>query len=170
MNRYPLWKYLLILVVLGVGLTYALPNIYAPDPAVQISGYSADLKVDEKTLGVIEGALKSADIPYKSAAIEESGSALLRLNHFNDQLRAQTAIEDTLNAVASRKGGGNQYIVALNSAQNTPQWLRDLGAKPMNLGLDLAGGVHFVLEVDTPKAVSDRLADAEEVVKKAIHN
>lgn len=168
MNRYPLWKYLLILVVLGVGLTYALPNIYAPDPAVQISGYSADLKVDEKTLGVIEGALKSADIPYKSAAIEESGSALLRLNHFNDQLRAQKAIEDTLNAGASRKGGGNQYIVALNSAQNTPQWLRDLGAKPMNLGLDLAGGVHFVLEVDTPKAVSDRLADAEEVVKKAI--
>ena len=168
MNRYPLWKYLLILVVLGLGIIYALPNLYAPDPAVQISGYSADLKVDEKTLTIITKSLDDAGVAYKKAELESSGSALIRLNHFDAQLTAQKAIEQALASGASRKGGGDQFIVALNSAQNTPQWLRDFGASPMNLGLDLAGGVHFVLEVDTPKAVKDRIADAEEVIKNAV--
>lgn len=167
MNRYPLWKYLLLLVVLGLGITYALPNIYAPDPAVQVSGYSADLKVDERALKQIEKALTDANIAYKSAVLEESGSALVRLTALDDQLKAQKAIEDRF-GVLKRKNEGDKYIVALNSAQTTPQWLRDLGASPMNLGLDLAGGVHFVLEVDTPKAVTDRLLDSEDVVKKAI--
>ncbi|HEY7772810.1 MAG TPA: protein translocase subunit SecD [Marinagarivorans sp.] len=168
MNRYPLWKYLLILVVLGLGIIYALPNIYAPDPAVQVSGYSADLKVDENALAQIEQGLNDAGIAYKSAVLEEGGSALIRLTALEDQLKAQRAIEDAINRKNARKGEGDKYIVALNSAQTTPQWLRDLGASPMNLGLDLAGGVHFVLEVDTPKAVNDRLADSEEVVKKAV--
>lgn len=167
MNRYPLWKYLLLLVVLGLGITYALPNIYAPDPAVQVSGYAADLKVNERALKQIEKALKEAGIAYKSAVLEEKGSALIRLEQLDDQLKAQKAIEKELRK-QKRKGEGDKYIVALNSAQTTPQWLRDLGASPMNLGLDLAGGVHFVLEVDTPKAVNDRLLDSEDVVKKAI--
>ncbi|MDZ7925242.1 MAG: protein translocase subunit SecD [Marinagarivorans sp.] len=168
MNRYPLWKYLLILVVLGLSIIYALPNLYAPDPAVQISGYSADLKVDQKTLDIITQSLDDAGVEYKKAELENSGSALIRLHHFDVQLKAQKAIEQALAGGASRKGGGDQFIVALNSAQNTPQWLHDLGASPMNLGLDLAGGVHFVLEVDTPKAVKDRLVDAEEVIKNTV--
>ncbi len=165
MNRYPLWKYLLLLVVLGLGIVYAMPNLYAPDPAVQVSGYSADFTVDEKALNKITTALDSANIGYKSAALEEGGSALIRLNAIGDQLSAQRTIEEAINRGTNQ---GDLYIVALNSAQNTPQWLADLGAKPMNLGLDLAGGVHFVLEVDTPKVVNDRLHDSEEVVKKAI--
>ena len=168
MNRYPLWKYLLLLVVLGLGIVYALPNLYAPDPAVQISGYSIDLQVDEKVLKQVKASLKAEGVEYKSAVLEDNGSALIRLVAQEDQLRAQRAIEDAINRKNARKGEGDKYIVALNSAQTTPQWLRDMGASPMNLGLDLAGGVHFVLEVDTPKAVNDRLEDSEEVIKKAV--
>lgn len=164
MNRYPLWKYLLLLVVLGLGIVYAMPNLYAPDPAVQVSGYSADFTVDEKALNKMTKALDSANIGYKSAILE-GGSALIRLNAIGDQLSAQRTIEEAINRGSKQ---GDLYIVALNSAPNTPQWLVDLGAKPMNLGLDLAGGVHFVLEVDTPKVVNDRLDDSEEVVKKAV--
>ena len=165
MNRYPLWKYVLILAVLGFGIIYALPNIYAPDPAVQISGYAADLEVDEAALDKVQQALKDENISVKSAVLEEGGSALVRLTSIDDQLKAQAVIEKALNRAS---GGSDQYIVALNSAQTTPEWLRDFGASPINLGLDLAGGVHFVLEVDTPKAVGDRLADSKDVVEKAI--
>lgn len=165
MNRYPLWKYVLILAVLGFGIIYALPNIYAPDPAVQISGYAADLEVDETALEKVQRALKDENISVKNALLEEGGSALVRLTSIDDQLKAQAVIEKALNRAS---GGSDQYIVALNSAQTTPEWLRDFGASPINLGLDLAGGVHFVLEVDTPKAVGDRLADSKDVVEKAI--
>jgi preprotein translocase subunit SecD len=170
MNRYPLWKYLLILVVLGLGIVYALPNLYIPDPAVQVSGYSVDLKVDQKALEQIEQALIEEAVPFKSVALESNGSALVRLVAQQDQLKAQRVIEDSLNRKNARKGEGDKYVVALNSAQTTPQWLRDIGASPINLGLDLAGGVHFVLEVDTPKAVNDRLVDSEEVVKKVVRD
>lgn len=165
MNRYPLWKYVLILAVLGFGIIYALPNIYAPDPAVQISGYSADLHVDDAALERVKRALSEEGIDIKSAVLEESGSALIRLTSIDDQIKAQSLIEKALNHAS---GGSDQYIVALNSAQTTPQWLRDFGASPINLGLDLAGGVHFVLEVDTPKAIGDRLADSKDVIEKAI--
>jgi preprotein translocase subunit SecD len=167
MNRYPLWKYFLLLVVLGLGVVYALPNFYIPDPAVQVSGYSAGVKVDEAALSRIESALTKAAIPVKRALLESSGTALVRLEKADDQLKAQAVIEEALNGGGS---GVDEFIVALNSASNTPAWLAAIGAKPINLGLDLAGGVHFVLEVDTPKAVADRLVDAEDVLKKLMRD
>ncbi|MFC5694053.1 protein translocase subunit SecD [Pseudomonas sp. GCM10022186] len=147
LNKYPLWKYLLILAVLAVGLVYSAPNLYPDDPAIQISGASTALKIQQSDLDKAAEALKQAGIELKSAAVGERGG-LLRLNRLGDQLPAKDVI---------RKALGDDYVVALNLAPTTPDWLRKLGAAPMKLGLDLSGGVHFLLEVDMEKAVDARL-------------
>ncbi len=137
MNQYPLWKYLLIVVILITGALYALPNIYGTDPSIQITpGRKADL--DETTIETITSTLKGDGIEWK--AIEENPrGVLLRFNDTETQSKAKEIIEQTL---------GNNYTVALNLAPATPEWLRKLGGKPMNLGLDLRGGVHILMEVD----------------------
>ncbi|HGM5581901.1 TPA: protein translocase subunit SecD [Pseudomonas putida] len=148
LNKYPLWKYLLILVVLAVGFIYSAPNLYPDDPAVQISGASSALHVSQADLDRATKALVDAGITVKGGSLGEKGSALVRLTNQEDQLPAKDVV---------RKALGDDYVVALNLAQTTPQWLRNLGASPMKLGLDLSGGVHFLLEVDMEKAMSARL-------------
>jgi preprotein translocase subunit SecD len=158
MNRYPLWKYLLVLFVLGLGCLYALPNLYPADPAVQISGTSGAVQIDERVLQQATGVLDRAGIDYIDAEIGE-GNLLVRLRDREHQLPAKEAIAGIL---------GEDYVVALNMAATTPDWLRSIGAGPMKLGLDLAGGVHFLLEVDTAEAVATRMASMEDVLRRAI--
>lgn len=146
LNRYPLWKYLLILFVAVLGFIYSVPNIYTPDPALQISGESSGTEIDQAVLQRIEKALNDAGIQYFGA--EANGkSALVRFDNGDQQIRAQRALKNAL---------GTSYIIALNSAPTTPDWLSSLGAAPMKLGLDLSGGVHFLMEVDTAAAIAKR--------------
>ncbi|CAB5555670.1 preprotein translocase subunit SecD [Pseudomonas putida] len=156
LNKYPLWKYLLILVVLAIGFIYSAPNLYPDDPAVQISGASSALHVSQSDLDRATKALTDAGIAVKGGSLGEKGSALVRLTNQEDQLPAKDVV---------RKALGDDYVVALNLAQTTPQWLRNLGASPMKLGLDLSGGVHFLLEVDMDKAMSARMKVYEGEVK-----
>ena len=156
LNKYPLWKYLLIVVVLAVGFIYSAPNLYPDDPAVQISGASSALQVNQADLDRVSKALGDANIAVKGASLGEKGSGLIRLTNQEDQLPAKDVV---------RKALGDDYVVALNLAQTTPQWLRNLGASPMKLGLDLSGGVHFLLEVDMDKAMSARMKVYEGEVK-----
>ena len=153
LNRYPLWKYLLILMVVAWGIIYALPNFYPADPAVQVTGVSASNKVTESVLKRTEKALMKAGVHIK-ASEKNDGSLLIRLNQADQQQLAKSLIKDAL---------GDDYVVALNLAPTTPEWLTSIGAYPMKLGLDLSGGVHFLLEVDTAKAVKTKMdiANAE---------
>ena len=167
MNRFPLWKYVLLILVIGFGFVYALPNIYSPDPAIQITGNSRAAKIDDELLQVAGEALQKADIDYFGAEITAEGFAMIRLRDAGQQLAAQKAVQTLFNSETYR-AADKRYVVALNRASTTPEWLVSLGASPMNLGLDLAGGVHFLLEVDTPKAIADRMEDMQESIKKGI--
>lgn len=150
MNRYPLWKYFLLVIVIAVAVIYALPNLYAPDPAVQISGQSGAADISEQTLEVAVRALSDQGIAYSRETISDDGkSALIRLSSSEDQLLAKTALQNAL--------GQEDFVVALNLAPNTPDWLVSLGAQPMKLGLDLSGGVHFLLEVNVEAALESQL-------------
>lgn len=144
--RYPLWKYLLIVVVVLVSLVYSLPNLYPDEPAIQISGASAGVPAEQAALESATRALNVAGVPFHGAEVQPKG-VLLRLNNTADQLRAQDIVRREL---------GDLYVVALNLAPTTPGWLKALGARPMKLGLDLRGGVHFLLEVDMAKALEQR--------------
>ncbi|MBO1536815.1 protein translocase subunit SecD [Pseudomonas sp. OA65] len=160
LNKYPLWKYLLILAVLAVGVIYSAPNLYPDDPAIQVSGASTALQVTQADLDRASAALKASNIDVKAASIAENGKGgLLRLVKAEDQLPAKDVV---------RKALGDDYVVALNLAQTTPPWLRKLGAHPMKLGLDLSGGVHFLLEVDMEKALDARLKVYEGDVKSLL--
>ncbi|MDY7114817.1 protein translocase subunit SecD [Halomonas sp. SSL-5] len=147
LNRYPLWKYLLILIVLLVGLVYSLPNLFPEDPAIQISSERGDATVDERQLESIQASLNDAGIEIKDVERSQT-STLLRLRNPDAQLAARDRVAAML---------GEEYVVALNLAESTPEWLQSLSASPMTLGLDLRGGVHFLLEVDMEAAVSQRL-------------
>ncbi|NNP74211.1 protein-export membrane protein SecD [Acinetobacter defluvii] len=145
--RYPAWKYLLILVVLVVSTLYALPSLYPDEPAVQISGAKAGTQIDQSVIQKAEQILKSDNIATHDNTFTNN-AALLRVSSSDAQLKAQEAL---------RKGLGDEYVVALNLAPTTPEWLQKIGAKPMKLGLDLRGGVHFLLEVDMDKAIAQRM-------------
>ena len=160
LNKYPLWKYLLVLFVLLLGLFYAAPNLYAPDPALQITGESSALQIDDKTWQRALAALDEAEIEHFGEVINPNGrNALLRLTDVGEQLRAQAVVARAL---------GDGYIVALNLAPTTPQWLSDFGAQPMKLGLDLSGGVHFKLEVDVDAAIERRMEYYFNATKRAL--
>ncbi|GAC1036480.1 protein translocase subunit SecD [Pseudomonas sp. No.117] len=157
LNKYPLWKYLLILAVLVVGAIYSVPNLYPDDPALQISASSTERAVTPADVQRVNAALAQAQLAVKSSDVNESGSrVLIRLMRADDQLPAQEVVRRTL---------GDDFVVALNLAPTTPQWLRKLGASPMKLGLDLSGGVHFLLAVDMDKAVEARLKVYDNEVK-----
>ena len=158
LNKYPLWKYLLIIAVLALGLVYSAPNLYPDDPSIQITGTSAALRIDEATVEKAAQALQAAGITVKASEITERGG-LLRLTQLADQLPAKDIV---------RRALGDEYVVALNLAPTTPDWLRSIGASPMKLGLDLSGGVHFLLEVDMDKAVDARLKVYEGEVKSLL--
>ncbi|MEM9301643.1 MAG: protein translocase subunit SecD [Pseudomonadota bacterium] len=136
MNRYPLWKYLLIIAVLAIGALYSVPNLYGKDPAVQVTVRRADM--DTGTLDTVRSVLEQEGVGVKAVDLVE-GTLIARLTERADQERAADIIQQRL---------GDQYTVALNLASATPEWLRAVGAEPMVLGLDLQGGVHFLMQVD----------------------
>ncbi|TBW06591.1 protein translocase subunit SecD [Azotobacter chroococcum subsp. isscasi] len=160
LNKYPLWKYLLILAVLLVGIVYSAPNLFPDDPAIQISGASTARLIGPGDLERVGKALAEAGIAVKASSLANEGKAgLVRLTDQEHQLRAKDV---------ARKVLGDEYVVALNLAPTTPGWLRALGASPMKLGLDLSGGVHFLLEVDMDKALDARLKVYESEVKSLL--
>ena len=143
MNRYPLWKYLLIGLVIVVSAIYALPNLYGETPAVQVSTNRQSIHIDQTTEQAVAEALKAANIQHNGMFIAD-GSLRVRLPNEELQSKARDVIEQKL---------GDNYIIALNLIANTPDWMTKLGANPMFLGLDLRGGVHFTMRVDMHAAV-----------------
>jgi preprotein translocase subunit SecD len=148
MNRYPAWKYILIAVALAVGIFYTAPNFFPEVPAVQVSTSKASVKIDTSTLQTAEDALKAANVSYNGAQLDSTG-VKIRLPDPDTQLRARDVLQQKF---------GDNYIVALNLLSTSPRWLASIGALPMYLGLDLRGGVHFLLQVDM-KAALDKAAD-----------
>lgn len=155
MNRYPLWKYLIVLAALIFGLTYTLPNIFGQTVAVQISSLNVTKKVDANLLSFAEQTLKQANIPFENSQIQANGpnnTIRIRFNSPNEQIQARGILERALNPNPEEPN----YVVALNLLSATPSWLQSLGANPMALGLDLRGGVHFLLQVDMKGALKSR--------------
>ncbi|MDX1369834.1 MAG: protein translocase subunit SecD, partial [Pseudomonas sp.] len=160
LNKFPLWKYLLILAVLAIGFLYSAPNLYPDDPAIQISGSNIAMQVEQADLERAGRALSEAGIEVKALELAAQGRAgLIRLTAQADQLPAKDVV---------RRALSEDFVVALNLAQTTPDWLRNLGAGPMKLGLDLSGGVHFLLEVDMDKALDARRKVYEGEVKSVL--
>lgn len=152
MNRYPLWKYIIVAVSLVLALIYTLPNFYGESPAVQVSSAKATLKVDERTRSRVEEVLKSAGIAHDGLQLDAVG-VKARFTSTDIQLQAKDVLEKTFNPDAA----DSQYVVALNLLSASPRWLTALHALPMYLGLDLRGGVHFLLQVDMKGALTKRL-------------
>ena len=152
MNRYPLWKYLVIAVALVIGLIYALPNLFGESPAVQVSSARTTVKVDAGTVTQVEQALEAAKVPLSRIQFE-GNSVRARFETTDQQIQARDAIERALNVDPANAN----YVVALSLVPRTPAWLASLGASPMYLGLDLRGGVHFMLQVDMAAALQRRL-------------
>jgi preprotein translocase subunit SecD len=148
MNRYPLWKYIVIGIALAIGLFYTLPNFFPDVPAVQVSTSKATVRIDGQTLASVESALKSASVPYRGATLDQTG-VKVRFDDPDTQLKARDVLQ---------KQFGEDYIVALNLLSSSPRWLASIGALPMYLGLDLRGGVHFLLQIDMKGAI-DKAAD-----------
>ncbi|MFW2422542.1 MAG: protein translocase subunit SecD [Porticoccaceae bacterium] len=157
-NKYPLWKNLMILLAITLGFIYAAPNLYPPDPAIQLSGQSGAMVIDEDVLRQVERSLDEANIEHFEG-VADGEAILIRLRDKEQQLSAKEVIQQSL---------GGAYIVALNLAPTTPDWLRNFGASPMKLGLDLSGGVHFLLEVDLDAALATRLESELEDAKVAL--
>jgi len=149
MNRYPTWKYILIAVVILIGLLYTIPNFFGESPAVQVSPAKTSLKADAALLSKVEATLKLANIPFNGIYLDASG-VKVRFADTEAQIKAKDKLIANL---------GKDYTVALNLLSQTPNWLLGIGAKPMYLGLDLRGGVHFLLQVDM-KAALDKSAES----------
>ncbi len=145
MNRYPWWKNLLIILVLLLGIFFALPNLYGENPALQISKRNAVM--DQAAVDKAVAALKAANIPVKSARLEDK-DGLIQFSSTDAQLKAVNVVREAL---------GEDYPVALNLAPAAPRWMQDMGAKPMYLGLDLRGGVHFLMQIDMQAAIKTAL-------------
>ncbi|NND36116.1 MAG: protein translocase subunit SecD, partial [Gammaproteobacteria bacterium] len=142
MNHYPVWKNLLVVAIVAIGVLVALPNLFGEDPAVQVSRDSGSA-MEELEFNQVSIALDSAGIEFNSI-YDEEGRALIRFDSVDAQLQASDQLRATL---------GKAYVVALTLAPRTPAWLRAIGLQPMSLGLDLRGGVHFLFEVDIDEAV-----------------
>ncbi len=171
MNRYPLWKYILIAVILIVAAVYTLPNFYGESPAVQVSPGKATVKVTEQTLKTVEDALAAAQIKPNGVFFEQGAqqnSVRVRFAPTDGelQLRSRDVLEKALNPDPADPS----YIVALNLVPNTPTWLLKINALPMYLGLDLRGGVHFLLAVDMKAAVTKRIEAATGEVRTLLRD
>lgn len=157
MNQYPLWRYLLIVALIVLGVIYAAPNLYGTDPAIQIQPKSGQA-VPSSAVESIKSALTQQSLPYLSVTQSHDG-LLIRFKDNEDQLKAQSVIQAVLD---------NQYSVALNLAPRTPAWLRALGAAPMRLGLDLRGGIHFLYQVDVSAMLKERLSSDSHAIAEQL--
>jgi preprotein translocase subunit SecD len=156
MNRYPLWKYLVIVVALVIGALYTLPNFFGEAPAVQVSAGKVTVKIDSNMQERIAEILKTAQIEPKGMQFERigaNGTIKIRLDTTDTQLKAKDVLQKSLNP----DNNDQSYVIALNLISNTPAWLTSMGAMPMYLGLDLRGGVHFLLQVDMSGALQKKL-------------
>ena len=154
LNRYPLWRYALIVAVVGLGLIYAAPNLYPPDYALQVAPDNSERPIDQAFLDDAVATLDAAGVAVVGAALTPRG-ALLRVASNEDQLKGRAELDRVLNPAGEVRG----FVIALNLASTTPAWLEGIGGRPMAKGLDLSGGIHFVLEVDVASAVAKRLDD-----------
>jgi len=169
MNRYPLWKYILIVIALLFGVLYSVPNFFGESPAVQVSSAKATVKVDQATMGRVTDALNKAGMPPDSVLYDVTGnqaSVRARFRDTDTQFRAKTLLEKELNTDPADP----TYIVAFNLLPNTPQWLQKIHALPMYLGLDLRGGVHFLMQVDTKAIVAKRLQGLQTSVRSLLRD
>ncbi len=160
MNRYPLWKYLLIVLVLAFGALYTVPNFFGESPAVQVSSAKATLKLGPDAVNRVQQALQSAGVRAENAFFEDlgnNGTVRVRFASTDLQFKAKTVIEQALNKDLSDP----TYLVAFNLLPNTPAWLQSLHALPMYLGLDLRGGVHFLMQVDTRAVMAKRIQSTQ---------
>ena len=151
MNRYPVWKYAIILLALLLGVFYTLPNFFGESPAVQVSAAKSTVKVDAAMLARVQEALKAAGL-VADAVTFDGNSVKARLDSSEAQLKAKDAIEKAL----VPDPADPSYVVALNLLSRSPAWLHALGAAPMYLGLDLRGGIHFMLQVDMQAALTKK--------------
>ncbi len=158
LNKYPLWKNLLIVMVLALATVYSVPNLYPPDPAIQITPSQAGAELSEHSLEKIRANLKQNNIDFFGEEVTD-GTVLFRLTDSEQQLPAKDQLQRVL---------GDDYVVALNRAPTTPQWLMDLGAGPMTLGLDLSGGVHFLMEVDMEGYMKGQMKNYQASVKRQL--
>ena len=153
MNRYPLWKYLLIIVLLVVAALYTVPNFFPEVPAVQVSTNKSNVRIDATTVKLVDEVLKTENIPHRDISLDPTGIKV-RFEDLENQIKGKDAITRRLNPDPKTA----TYIVALNLISSSPQWLSTIGALPMYLGLDLRGGVYFLLQVDM-KAALDKAAE-----------
>ncbi|HMC12834.1 MAG TPA: protein translocase subunit SecD, partial [Gallionellaceae bacterium] len=159
MNHYPLWKYLLILGALCVGFVYTLPNFYGEAPAVQVQPLRASLKVDSTLMQRVQDALNAANLNPDAVTLDAT-SVKARFSDLEIQRKAREVLEAQL--------GKDDYVVALNLLPRSPQWLTSLGALPMYLGLDLRGGVHFLLQVDMKGALDKALENSASDIRSTL--
>ena len=146
MKKYPAWRYALLIIVLGVGILYALPNLYPAQPAIQVTYTDSAKSADQKLLSIIQSELFDAGIITEDLSLKNN-NIVVRFQSLDDQLLAKSLLQKTLL---------DQIIVALKLEPTTPDWLANLGGQPLKLGLDLSGGVHFLLEVDVERALNDK--------------
>jgi preprotein translocase subunit SecD len=164
MNRYPLWKYILILVAVLLGLLYTAPNYFVDSPALQVTTSKATVKINSDTVAQVTAALKRDGIPPEAVSLEGSGDTTAVRSRFastDAQFKAKTALERDLN----RDPTDPDYIVTVNLAKNTPMWMQKLGAQAMNLGLDLRGGVHFLLQVNSKAVQESRIKNLQTTIR-----
>ena len=165
LNRYPLWRYVLIVAVIALGLIYAAPNLYPPDYALQLAPESPDRRINQSLIDAAVAALEDAGVGVITGEVTPTGG-LIRVETNEDQLRGRNVLDDILNPSNTVRN----YVIALNLASTTPAWLESIGGKPMALGLDLSGGIHFLLEVDIDSAIAKRLDDEAKNVRNQLRD
>ncbi len=169
MNRYPIWKYILIVVVVLLGALYTAPNYFGESPALQVTSGKSTVKVTSALATQVESLLKQANIKTDGVALDGSGmhaSVRARFADTDSQFKGRLALEKGLNADPNDP----TYIVTVNLVSNTPNWMRAVGALPMYLGLDLRGGVHFLMQVDTQAALTKRIQGSQAAIKSQLRD
>ena len=167
MNRYPLWKYIVIVVTLLLGALYTAPNYFGQSPALQISSGKTSVRIGAELVDKVESALKQARVPTSGVAYDSAhASVRARFADPDTQFRAKSVLEKSLNADTSDPN----YLVSLNLLSDTPQWMQSLHALPMYLGLDLRGGVHFLMQVDTKAVLDKKLQGVQASLRSALRD
>ena len=169
MNRYPVWKYLMIVIALLLGALYTAPNYFGETPALQVTSGRSTLNITSASTTLVEDALKRAGIPHTGVSLEGTGhttSVRARFAGTEEQFKAKLALERELN----RDPANPDYIVTVNLVTNTPAWMQKIGAGPMSLGLDLRGGVHFLLQVDTRAVVENKVKALQASVRSNLRD
>ena len=169
MNRYPIWKYIIIVIALLFGVLYTLPNFFGESPAVQISSGKATMKLTASTAGRVEEALQKAAIKSDGVVFEQSGAqgtVRVRFHDTDTQFKAKAFLEKELNTDPADPA----FLISFNLLPNTPQWLQSLNAMPMYLGLDLRGGVHFLMQVDTKAVLNKRVQGLQSSVRSLLRD